>query len=44
MKLKHSHGWFAAGPEVARALNVYRMAAFDSTYIFACRPAATTVV
>jgi hypothetical protein len=35
MKLKHSHGWFAAGPEVARALQCLSDGGFR-LYLYLC--------
>lgn len=35
MKLKHAHGWFAAGPEVARAMTVLSDGAFK-LFVYLC--------
>ena len=35
MKLKHAHGWFAAGPEMARAMALLSDGAFK-LFVYLC--------
>ena len=35
MKLKHAHGWFAAGPEMARAMTLLSDGAFK-LFVYLC--------